>query len=473
MVIPSPAWPEHVEESAAEVDDPASLTAQTEAVDGPASDGPADDDSASDGPADDGPAYDGSARGPVMVMDDEPDIVDEPEEVANPASQQSGRDGPALDDDDPAGVASPAHHQNPAVYSPAVVDGPVAHGTPAGNTPAAGQDSSMLSDVSSLLFPSLPRAINQTTLIYFMSMWTLMQRRMDPGMAVPYAQARPTAQSTAPTPRDDDTPLRRSKTPPRTPDRWPRMPVRRSRTPVRRTRGLNDTRESTRSRSPIRRSSSSDSPPRDASPVNFSAALDSEDKVKDRSITDDEDEDGTQKKVSAAQYQLFRQAVMTSKGSFKVNPAKSIRASRAPSQYSKRRLFVRSRKVSKPRDWYFELSHRFEIWQAHRQHCCRSACQISERSDNSKYKSRGFETLRDLTKRRLFGYWDGAQSITFGSRRQWSHRSSILAGPALSQGYHGLYGTYCPTSQGRWRGREDNVVRDTEHQLFHVQAPYC
>ena len=81
----------------------------------------------------------------------------------------------------------------------------------------------------------------------------------------------------------------------------------------------------------------------------------------------------------------------------------------APSQYPKRRLFVRSRKVSKPRDWYFKLSYRFEIWQAHRQHCCRSACQISERSDNSKYKSRGFETLRDLTKRRLFGYWDGDQ----------------------------------------------------------------
>ena len=82
--------------------------------------------------------------------------------------------------------------------------------------------------------------------------------------------------------------------------------------------------------------------------------------------------------------------------------------SRAPSQYPKRRLFVRSRKVSKPRDWYFKLSYRFEIWRAHRQHCCRSACQISERSDDSKYKCRGFETLRDLTERRLFGYWDGA-----------------------------------------------------------------
>ena len=82
---------------------------------------------------------------------------------------------------------------------------------------------------------------------------------------------------------------------------------------------------------------------------------------------------------------------------------------RAPSQYPKRRLFVRSRKVTKPRDWYFKLSYRFEIWQAHRQQCCRSACQISERSDNSKYKSRGFDNLQDLTERRLFGYWDGAQ----------------------------------------------------------------
>ena len=144
-----------------------------------------------------------------------------------------------------------------------------------------------------------------------------MQRQMDPGMAVPYAQARPAAQSTVPTPTDDDTSPRRSKTPPRTPDRRPRTPVRRSRTPVRRAR-VDDTRESTCSRLPIRRSSS-ESPPRDASPVNFSAALDSEDKAEDKSMIDDEDEDGAQKKVSATQYQLFRQAVTTSKGSFKVS----------------------------------------------------------------------------------------------------------------------------------------------------------
>ena len=81
----------------------------------------------------------------------------------------------------------------------------------------------------------------------------------------------------------------------------------------------------------------------------------------------------------------------------------------APSQYPKRRLSVRSRKVSKPRDLCLELSYRSEILQALRQQCCRCACQISKRYDNLKYQSRGFETLRDFTERRLFGYWDGAQ----------------------------------------------------------------
>ena len=85
--------------------------------------------------------------------------------------------------------------------------------------------------------------------------------------------------------------------------------------------------------------------------------------------------------------------------------------SRAPSQYPKRRLSVRSRKVSKPRDLYLELSDRSEIWQALRQQCCRCACQISKRYDNLKNRSCGFETLRDLTERRLFGYWDGAQGV--------------------------------------------------------------
>ena len=86
----------------------------------------------------------------------------------------------------------------------------------------------------------------------------------------------------------------------------------------------------------------------------------------------------------------------------------------ALSHYPKRRLSVRPRKVSKPRDLYLKFFYRSEIWPALRQQCCRCACQISKRYDNLKYHSRGLETLRDLTKRRLFGYWGGA--LLYASR---------------------------------------------------------
>ena len=36
----------------------------------------------------------------------------------------------------------------------------------------------------------------------------------------------------------------------------------------------------------------------------------------------------------------------------------------------------------------------------------------SKRYDNLTYQSRGFETSRDLTVRRLFGYWDGALGVS-------------------------------------------------------------
>ena len=83
----------------------------------------------------------------------------------------------------------------------------------------------------------------------------------------------------------------------------------------------------------------------------------------------------------------------------------------APFQYPMRRLIVRSRKVSKPRDLCLEFSDRSEIWQAPRQHCCRCACQISKRCDNLNYQSRGFETSRDLEIRRLIRYWNGARVL--------------------------------------------------------------
>ena len=78
---------------------------------------------------------------------------------------------------------------------------------------------------------------------------------------------------------------------------------------------------------------------------------------------------------------------------------------RTPFQYPIKRRMVRYREVSKPQDWLLMLLHHFKIWQTPRHQCCRAACQISERSDNSKYKFRGFEASRDLTIRRPVGYW--------------------------------------------------------------------
>ena len=48
---------------------------------------------------------------------------------------------------------------------------------------------------------------------------------------------------------------------------------------------MDESRSSTRSRSPVRRSSSSESSPRDGSPVNFSAALDTAENIRDRSLS--------------------------------------------------------------------------------------------------------------------------------------------------------------------------------------------
>ena len=76
-----------------------------------------------------------------------------------------------------------------------------------------------------------------------------------------------------------------------------------------------------------------------------------------------------------------------------------------------RRLIVRFRKVLKPWDLYLELYDRSGNWQAHWQQCCRCACQISKWCDNLKYQSRDLETSRDLTMRRLIGYWNRAQNI--------------------------------------------------------------
>ena len=287
----------------AEMDDSAEVT-------GPADSAALGDSAGVTGPSDSGEAHNSagyeSAGELGSIVEAEPQIVYDSVNVADSAQDQ-----------DPAGADS-AQPQDSAGDDSARGDGSAAQGTP-----VARQDNSMVSDVSSLMFPSLPGSVNQETFVDFMSMWTLMQGRMDSGMAAPDTQSKPVDQT--PTTRHDQTPPRRSGIP----VRRSRTPDRRPRTPVRRARGMDESRNSTRSRSPIRRSSFSESCTRDASPVDFSAALNTEDKVKDRTISEDADDEGSQKKVSAAQYQLLRQAMTSSKGTFKVNPSKSRRAPRA------------------------------------------------------------------------------------------------------------------------------------------------
>ena len=129
----------------------------------------------------------------------------------------------------------------------------------------------------------------------------------------------------------------------------------------------------------------------------------------------------------------------------KISPPKQwpFSSCRGPFQYPIRRFIIRSRKVSKARDWVLKCWNHFEIWQAPRQQYCRGACQISERSDNSKYKSRGFETLRDLTIRRLIGYWNGALLSPSSSRSACSWACCVVI--TESSASHCVY-----TTQRKW-----------------------
>ena len=65
----------------------------------------------------------------------------------------------ALQFDDPA--------EDPARLPAVGVDGSAGHGTPAATTPGGGPDVSMSTGTSSPLFPSIPRSINQATLVDF------------------------------------------------------------------------------------------------------------------------------------------------------------------------------------------------------------------------------------------------------------------------------------------------------------------
>ena len=77
---------------------------------------------------------------------------------------------------------------------------------------------------------------------------------------------------------------------------------------------------------------------------------------------------------------------------------------RAPFQYQITRPILGSREVSKPRYLYLESFDLSEIWQA----LCLSNIKAI-RYLNCQF--RGFETSRDLTVRRLIGYWNKAQTV--------------------------------------------------------------
>ena len=171
--------------------------------------GPADSAALADlagvtGPADSAEADDSAgyeSAGGLGSEVDEPEIVYDSAIVADSAQHQDPAGVDSASPQNPAGndLALPrrdsagdgsAQPQDSARDDSASSDGPAAQGTPAGTAPVDIHDTSIVSDVSSLMFPSMPRSINQETLLDFMSMWTLMQRRIDKGM-VPAARSRP------------------------------------------------------------------------------------------------------------------------------------------------------------------------------------------------------------------------------------------------------------------------------------------
>ena len=121
---------------------------------------------------------------------------------------------------------------------------------------------------------------------------------------------------------------------------------------------------------------------------------------------------------------------------------------------------VGSHKVAGPRDSMFIWSYRSEIWQAPRQHSCRGACQIPERSQKSKPKSRGFEVSRDPTIRRLvtrgLGHvpWDiSTLTITKGrvAPALWGN-----VDPTFGRGRKSIW----PTSRVHFRSVLDHAEQD-------------
>ena len=140
-------------------------------------------------------------------------------------------DDPASDDPaDVSEVESELHFDEPdETDGPARLPAEARLGTPVATSPGDGPDFSRSTRTSSLLFPSIPRSISQGTLVDLMSIWTLLQRRMDQS-SVPVAPACPPDQAAALAPRHDST-NRKSATPARSPERRPKSPERFLHTP--------------------------------------------------------------------------------------------------------------------------------------------------------------------------------------------------------------------------------------------------
>ena len=164
-----------------------------------------------------------------------------------------------------------------------------------------------------MLFPSIPKVINQVQLLDFIAMMNLVQQKTETRDVTK-------GPATVSSPR---TVVRKSLSPPPPHYERDRVPDR-SRSPVRKSPPTGRTdRHSQRysfeesSESPSRSQSwyFSRSPDRRPdSPLDFRAAIQSEETAKSSSVSDSKDDGGSSKKVSSVQYELFRQAVTSSKG---------------------------------------------------------------------------------------------------------------------------------------------------------------
>ena len=152
----------------------------------------------------------GSATGDGPVTVDGPTTVVDTDNTADVSMVESSHSSQLRFDD-------PDDSDGPAPLPAAGVDGSAGQENPAA-TPVGGPDVSILTGISTPpLFPSIPKTINQATLVDFMSMWTLLQRRLELP-SVPDNSISPTVQASLPVPeRDSDN--KRSVTPAGSPAR--------------------------------------------------------------------------------------------------------------------------------------------------------------------------------------------------------------------------------------------------------------